>query len=144
MAERFEQYIIQNRFLDSSLQNAFIKGISGCTEHNTVMHEVISHAKSKSRTVRITWFDLADAFGSVNHELIHYTLNRLDIPANVKLYIKNLYGSLSGKIVSKDWMSNEFMFKKGIFQGAGPTVPADLHCMFRPYCSVFKRKKKWI
>ena len=45
LAERFEQFMLDNELIDSTLQKAFLKGISGCTEHNVVIHELLSHAK---------------------------------------------------------------------------------------------------
>ena len=46
------------------MQKGFIPGINGCIEHNDIMDEIIKNAKSHKRTVYITYFDLADAFGS--------------------------------------------------------------------------------
>ena len=85
LAARFENFMTDNNLIDCNLQKAFLKGVNGCTEYNVVMHEILSHAKSKSRTVHVTWFDLADAFGSVSHELIHFTLQRHGFPESVQL-----------------------------------------------------------
>ena len=53
------------------------------------MDEIIKDTKSKSKTVNITFFDLADAFGSVPHTLITESLRRNNFPPEVSLYIKN-------------------------------------------------------
>ena len=100
-----------------SAKKAFLRGINGCVDHNQVLHEIIRHAKSNSRTLHVTWFDLEDAFGSVPHELIHYSLARCNIHPTVRLYIQNMYSNLSGRVRTKNWTSDYFDFKNGIFQG---------------------------
>jgi hypothetical protein len=131
LAERFEKFVISNNLIDTKFQKAFLQGISGCTDHNTSVHEILSHAKANSKTVHMTWFDLEDAFGSVQHELIYFTLNRLNVPTSVQLYIRNLYSSLSGRVSTKFWVSNEFKFNKGIFQG-DPLSPLIFILCFDP------------
>ena len=131
LAERFESFVINNNLIDTKFQKAFLQGISGCTDHNVIVHEILSHAKANSKTVHMTWFDLEDAFGSVQHELIYHTLERLDFPPCVQLYIKNLYSSLSGRVSTKSWTSDEFTFKKGIFQG-DPLSPLIFILCFDP------------
>ena len=137
LAERFEQFMLDNELIDNTLQKAFLKGISGCTEHNVVIHELLSHAKSKSRSIHVTWFDLADAFGSVNHNLIHFTLQRHDFPPLIQCYIKNLYSTLSGQVRTKEWVSNEFQFQRGIFQG-DPLSPLVFILCFDPIIQFLK------
>ena len=108
-----------------------MSGKNGCIEHNQVVHEIIRHAKNKNRTVHFTWFDLEDAFGSVPHDLIDYSFNRAVIPDNVKNYLLNLYGNISGKVSTKQWSSDSFHFKRGIFQG-DPLSPIIFIMCFDP------------
>ena len=81
------------------------------------MGEIINHAKASKKTVHITWFDLEDAFGSVSHDLIPICMSRMHLPQNVQDYIISLYGTLRGKILTSEWISEEFSFSKGVFQG---------------------------
>ena len=109
----------------------FLKGKNGCVEHNQVLHEIISHPKANNRTVHITWFDLEDAFGSVSHDLINLTLQRNLIPVEIQTYICNLYSTLNGRVTTKQWSSDPFEFKKGIFQG-DPLSPIIFILCFNP------------
>ena len=131
LANRLVSYMTENRFIDPSVQKAFINGINGCVEHNQVLQEIISHSKSNKRTVHVTFFDLADAFGSVSHELISHSLKRFSVPDNVLLYIGNLYGRLQGSVKGNKWSSESFMFKKGVFQG-DPLSPIIFLSCFNP------------
>ena len=131
LADRLVSYLTDNNFIDKSIQKAFIKNINGCIEHNEVLHEIIQHAKVKNRTVHVTFFDLADAFGSVSHDLISYSLNRYHVPDNLTTYIMNLYGRLQGSVTGPVWTSKQFQFRKGVFQG-DPLSPVIFLACFNP------------
>ena len=110
LANRSVDYLTSNHYIRKDLQKAFINGINGCIEHNILLHEVISHAKFNHRTVHITFFDLADAFGSVSHELINFSLQRFRMPDNIVQYVNNLYCRLNGIVKGPSWKSNQFRF----------------------------------
>ena len=82
--------MITNKYLDPTVQKAYIDGISGCMEHVQVVQEVISHAKANNHTAHITWFDLTDAFGSVSHMVIPIVLNHYNFPKCISHYIKDI------------------------------------------------------
>ena len=82
-----------------------------------IMNEILIHCKSKKRTVHVTWFDLEDAFGSVSHDHIPLSLTKMNIPDSVKAYIVSFYGQLIGKVRTTEFVSDEFRFRKGVFQG---------------------------
>ena len=84
-----------NGYIDSYLQIAFIQNINETIEHNQVLQEVLSSARSRKKTVPCTFFDLKDAFGSISHRLIDTCLDRYHIPDNVKEYIRQLYTGLN-------------------------------------------------
>ena len=48
-----------------------------------MLQEAIALSIQKKKTLHCIVFDLADAFGSVNHELIEYTLKRNRLPGYV-------------------------------------------------------------
>ena len=98
MSDRISKYMLSNNLIDSSTQKAFLKGINGCVEHISVMNELLSNARIGKKTIHVTFFDLADAFGSVEHNLIHHTLLINGLPGTICKYIKNLYSRLQGQI----------------------------------------------
>ena len=85
--------MINNGYLDTTAQKAFVEGINGCVEHIQVVQEVIQHARLNKKTVHITWFDLA---GSVSHELIPLVLAHYNLPDNIIQYITDLILLSSG------------------------------------------------
>ena len=138
LSDRITGFLIGNGYVDSETQKAFLHKISGCQDHNLVLGEIINHAKGNNRTVHITWFDLEDAFGSVSHDLIRVCLDRMKLPVNVKDYIMSLYGKLKGKIRTSKWVSEEFKFSKGVFQG-DPLSPIIFLMCFNPILEDLKR-----
>ena len=80
LASRMSDYLLANKFIDSTIQKAFLRNINGVIEHNQCVQEILSHAKANNRTVHLNFFDLADAFGSVKHNLISFCLKRFKIP----------------------------------------------------------------
>ena len=138
LSDRIGGFLVGNNYIDVETQKAFIGKVSGCQDHNLIMGEIINHAKSNGRTAHITWFDLEDAFGSVSHELITICMDRMNLPANVRDYIVSLYGKLKGKVRTSKWVSEDFVFSKGVFQG-DPLSPIIFLMCFNPILEDLKR-----
>ena len=98
--------------------------MSGCLEHTSVLMAALRDAKRKNRTIIITWLDLANAYGSVRHNLIHFALSWFHVPEWVCVLIKSYYNSLFAKVVTRDWETAIFAFHIGVLQGCtiAPTL----------------------
>ena len=108
-----------------------MESINGCVEHTKLLQEVIQHAKYNKKTLHFSSFDLEDAFGPIPHDLIPIALKHYSVPEKVIGYIEDLYSKLSGKVVTKEWTSVNFNFKKGVFQG-DPYSPIIFLICFNP------------
>ena len=91
--------------------------------------------------MHITWFDLADAFGSVPHVLIPFVMAHYNIPTIITKYISNLYSKLKGKVICQDWESDLFQFLKGVFQG-DPLSGVIFLIIFNPIIEYIKCHKE--
>ena len=124
LSNRFTDFLLSNGIINSEVQKAFLPGISGCFEHNIVLQEAIKNARVSKKTLHLTFFDLADAFGSVPHDLIIYTIKQHGLPANIESYMTKMLNS-SASVCTGSWVSDTFQFKRGVFQG-DPLSPIKL------------------
>ena len=57
LAKRLTKFLTVNNYIDEKVQKAFLPGINGTIEHNVVLEEIISQAKTNKKTVHVTFFD---------------------------------------------------------------------------------------
>ena len=117
MADRFTKYLTDNNYIDNTLQKAFLPGINGCIEHNLTLDELCKDAKHRKKTLHVTFIDMADAFWAVPHNLIIHSLKRYNYSLEILLYIHNFYSNLQATVHTSKFKSNNFTFKRGVFQG---------------------------
>jgi hypothetical protein len=134
--DRFCSPVVSERFIIrfwqiSNVQKAFMREISGCTDHYFVLHELLAYARKEKKTLHCTFFDLADAFGSVSHDLIKISLERFKFSPQIVSYFVNVYSQLNGLVLTKDMRSENFHFEKGVFQGDPSSLIIFLAC-FNP------------
>ena len=111
LAKRLTKLLTANNYFDEKAQKAFLPGINGTIEHNVVLEEIISQAKTNKKTVHVTFFDLENAFGSVPNPLIIQTLKRFNVPAEIQLYVNTLYNNQLSRVLLIDSPLKEEYFK---------------------------------
>ena len=142
LSNRFTTFLTENNYIDEKLQKAFLPGINGCIEHNITLDEIIKDLKFKKRTLHVTFFDLADAFGSVPHNLIIETLKRNNFPPEVIFYINQFYSNIMATVHTKTFKSEIFKFKRGVFQG-DPLSPIIFLIVFNPIIQHLQNQSKF-
>ena len=117
LAKRLTEYILQNKYVDTTVQKGGIPKVKGCIEHFGAMWEVIKDAKLNRRDLNVVWLDLANAYGAVPHVLIIRALRYYNIPNKIIniiiLYFSGVYGRFSSRTVTSKWQK----FEIGIFMG---------------------------
>ena len=103
LARRLIKFCGDNGYLPGIIQKGFLPGLSGCIEHTSMLMAALRDAKRANRTIIITWLDLANAYGSVRHNLIHFALSWFHVPDWVCTLIANYYDALFAKVVTSDW-----------------------------------------
>ena len=117
LKDRVLHYAIENAYLDTSIQKAFVDGIPGCLENHLKLTGMIQEAKNQQKNLVMCWIDLANAYGSVRHDLIQLALRHYHLPESFISLIKSMYSNLSAMVVSKSWCTESFPLQIGIFQG---------------------------
>lgn len=107
----------KNEFIDKSIQKAFVPGVSGCLEHNQLMWETLKYAKKEQLAICISWLDLANAYGSIRHNLIHFAMKYYHIPQEYQTLVFNYYDNLIARVTTDDWSTDWYRYEIGVFQG---------------------------
>ena len=63
LAKRITAFVLQNKYVDTSVQKGGGPKVKGCIEHFGAMWEVIKDAKMNRRDLCVVWLDLANAYG---------------------------------------------------------------------------------
>ena len=117
IADRLQRYMVDNQYIRVRKQKGFLEGMAGCLEHSFVLWEALRNAKTYKRSIVATWIDLANAYGSVRHNLIQFALNWYGVPKDIQDLIFSYYEKLSAKIIAENWSTGFFLFDIGCFQG---------------------------
>ena len=80
LKERWLRHMRDNNYFNPTLQKAFHPTIPGVTEHQAKLATVIKSAKRSKRSLAIAWLDIANAYGSVHHSLIDFSLSHYHAP----------------------------------------------------------------
>ena len=89
LARRLTSYMIKNHYINTSIQKGGIPGFFACIEHTSMITQLIQEAKHRKGDLTVVWLDLANAYGSVPHDLIQQGLDHYHIPAAIKDMITN-------------------------------------------------------
>ena len=117
LSERLQSFMVKNNYIPREIQKGFISGMPGCLEHAFALHEALRDATENKRQIVTTWIDLANAYGSVRHNLIQFALDWYHVPSQVQELIFTYYEKLMAKVVTKEWSTDFFLFDIGLFQG---------------------------
>ena len=72
LSNRLQVFMLKNNYISREIQKGFLAGMPGCIEHTFTLLEALRDAKDSHRQIIITWLDLANAHGSVRHNLIQF------------------------------------------------------------------------
>ncbi|GFO23739.1 reverse transcriptase [Plakobranchus ocellatus] len=87
MALRLTKYLTEKGYINTSIQKGGIPGVSGCLEHATMIWEAIQSSKSEKLNLDLVWLDLANAYGSVPHEMIQLALRMYHVSDVIRVML---------------------------------------------------------
>ena len=117
IADRLQKFMVKNKYIKTSSQKGFLFGVPGCIEHSFAFAEALRRVRADKRAIVISWIDLANAYGSVKHNLIQFALNWYHVPEIIQGLIFDYYDKLCASVTTKDWATAFFSFDIGLFQG---------------------------
>ena len=106
-----------NKYLNPDIQKAFLPTVPGVTEHQAKLSSIIQSAKQKKRSLAVAWLDIANAYGSVHHSLIQFSLAHYHAPPEFRRLLQSWYTGLSATISSVKWCTDPVPLNVGVYQG---------------------------
>ena len=110
-------YMTNNDYVDTSIQKGGIPGFSGCVEHTSVISKLIREAKEQKRDLTCVWLDLANAYGSVPHELIKTAISHYHIQAHVVNIINSYFRDIKLRFTFQGITTKWQDLERGIVTG---------------------------
>ena len=102
--------MLDNGNISRHIQKCFLTGIAGCLEHTFVLMEALElkDAKESARQIVVSWIDLANAYGSVRHNLIQFAMNWYHISLVIQELIFDCYKKMCAMIITNNWSTGFF------------------------------------
>ena len=116
LLERLTKYAVDNKFINTSLQKGFLK-FAGCWEHAFSLQVALQFSKNAQRNIVGCLIDLANAYGSVRHNLILAILHAYHFPSWFQHIIKDLYSDMATVYRTDDYITDPVPIEVGVFQG---------------------------
>ena len=117
LAKRMTNYLMENNYIDTSCQKAGVPGFPGCVEHSSMIWEQIQKAKREKTDLHVIWLDLANAYGSVPHQLISYAMEFFHMPSCIKNLVANYFKDLQMCFALQDFITGWQQLEVGIAMG---------------------------
>ena len=117
LRNRWLTYMVENKFLDRSIQKAFMSATPGCIEHHCKLGAILAEARKRNKSLTVCWLDLANAYGSVHHFLIQFALRHYHAPPQFCQTMQALYTDLTAKVITDQWATPPVPLSIGVYQG---------------------------
>ena len=126
LARRMTDYLLANKYINTSCQKAGVPGFPGCVEHSAMIWEQIQTGKRSKEDLHVVWLDLANAFGSVPHQLITYTIEFFFVPSHIPNLVANYFNNLHVCYTTRDISTEWHQLEKGIAMGFSITAAFEI------------------
>ena len=113
----FTHIVLKNHLIDTSMQKGCMENTPGCWEHMSMVWAALKDARVDQSDVSTIWLDVANAYGSVPHQLIFLALRRYGVPKHFIDIIQNYFSAVWSKSFSDSCPSSWHCQEKGIFAG---------------------------
>ena len=121
-ADRLLKFVQENGYIDPSIQKGGLPSISGCLEHTAVLSQLIREAKLEKKNLVITWLDIANAYGSIPHNIILTALRRAHVPEEIVDLVERYYVDVKIRFTTQQFTTEWQRVEKGIITGCTLSV----------------------
>ena len=122
MSRRLSTFLVKNNYIDTSVQKGGVPGMPGCLEHTGVLTQLIREARENKGNLAVLWLDLANAYGSIPHQLVQLALRKHHVPDRIQELIADYYSNFSMRVSSGAITSCWHKIEIGIITGCTISV----------------------
>ena len=116
LANRIASWAIQYSAF-SPAQKGFL-AYDSCAEHNFVLQAILTDSRRSKRDLMLAWLDLRDAFGSVPHELLMLSMQRIGLSGSIIGVVRDIYHNSSISVkTGKNTYTPPIPQNRGVKQG---------------------------
>ena len=117
IAKRMTRFMINNGYVNTSIQKAGVPGFPDGIEHITMLWDRIKTAKNNKTELNIIWLDLENAHGSVRHQLLEKAMEFFWIPKDIKNLISKYFECTYVRFSNNKYSTNWQKLNIGIMMG---------------------------
>ena len=121
-ADRITDFLVMNKYINTSIQKGGIPNVSGCIEHTAILSQLIKEAKKEKKNLVVTWLDIANAYGSIPHSVIHAALEAAHVPPKTRDLIASYYRDVKIRFTTENFTTDWQKLEKGIITGCTLSV----------------------
>ena len=114
---RLASFLLKNGYIDTSVQKAGVPGFPGCVEHCAMIWHTIQEARLNKEDLSVVWLDLANAYGSVPHKLIEFSLEFFHVPEKLQMYLMKYYQAFHMRFSTAEYLTQWQRLEVGIPMG---------------------------
>ena len=122
LAKRLTTYMLGNKYVDTSVQKGGIPGFSGCVEHTSALTQLLHEARIDHKDLTVVWLDLANAYGSIPHQLIKTALQHYHIPDSARNLIMSNFSDIHLRFSCNEFTTNWIQLEMWIVTGCTISV----------------------
>ena len=113
----FKHVVTKNGNVDKSIQKGCMEATPGCWEPMSMVWAALKESRVHKKSCATIWLDIANAYGSIPHELIFLALKRYGVSDHCITLIRNYYSGLWTKCFTDNCFSSWTCHERGIFAG---------------------------
>ena len=122
LSRRLTSYLLNNKYIDTTVQKGGVPGFSGCMEHTSAISQLIREAKVNQSDLTVVWLDLANAYGTVPHQLIETALKHYHVPSHIQGIIVKYLQDIKLRFKVGEKLTKWQNLEKGIVTGCTISV----------------------
>ena len=118
LVKRLTSFLTGNSYIVTSVQKGGVPGFSGCVEHTSAITQLIHDAKKGWKDLTVVWLDLANAYGSIPHQLIYKeALQHYHVDGHIQNIITSDLDGIQLRFTVGDQLTRWQKLEKGIVTG---------------------------